>query len=247
MLSYCSDLDERDWEAESCASGWRVKDVVAHLGASCRVLASPKALGVLRSKDSEAYNEILVDERRTWPAARVLAEFERWSKVTIVVMGLASRRPGGTARVPLGNLGSYPIWMLPSTLVFDWHTHLHHDIVPVIGKPAPAITSGQLVATVEWMLAGLEQMNRRDMGWVDRPLRLELTGDGGGCWDVAPAGDGLLTVSAVHLEERAAHIAGTARDFPLWATTRMPWREAGLTINGDRVYAARFLDTVNII
>jgi hypothetical protein len=45
----------------------------------------------------------------------------------------------------------------------------------------------------------------------------------------------------------AATITGVSTDFPAWATNRLSWRTAGLTIAGDTDYAEKFLDALHII
>jgi hypothetical protein len=44
-----------------------------------------------------------------------------------------------------------------------------------------------------------------------------------------------------------AQIRSASEEFPLWATTRTPWRQADLAITGDAGYATRFLDSLNIV
>ena len=77
VLDYCADLTDEQWNTPSRAAGWRVRDVIAHMGASCRVLFGPSVIQVMRSKDIERTNEDLVDPRRDWPSVRVLADFAR--------------------------------------------------------------------------------------------------------------------------------------------------------------------------
>ena len=36
-------------------------------------------------------------------------------------------------------------------------------------------------------------------------------------------------------------------EFPAWATNRIAWRTAGLTIAGDTDYAEKFLDALHIV
>jgi hypothetical protein len=45
----------------------------------------------------------------------------------------------------------------------------------------------------------------------------------------------------------AAAITGVSTDFPAWATNRIAWRTAGLTITGNADYAGKFLDVLHII
>jgi hypothetical protein len=133
-------------------------------------------------------------------------------------------------------------------LVFDWHTHLTYDVAPALNRPAPAIDDNRLAVTLEWMLTGLEQMNRDQMRWLDKSLTLALTGPAGGNWRIDPAGKGRLAVTeSTDTTSAAATITGVSADFPGWATNRIAWRTAGLTITGNTDYAKRFLDALHII
>ncbi len=247
VLGYCADLTDEQWDTPSRAAGWRVRDVIAHMGASCRVLFSPAMIHLLRTEDLERDNDDMVDHRRSWPTSRVLAEFGRWSSIAAVAFDVSGRGIVGTIPVPLGATGRYPARILPCALVFDWHTHLHYDIAPVLGTPAPPADERRMRASLEWMLAGMEQMNQPQMGWVDRPLTLTLTGLAGGSWDISPAGKGRLSVMPASRSDSAAGIAGASVDFPGWATRRVGWRDSNLTLTGDADYATRFLDALNII
>jgi hypothetical protein len=96
--------------------------------------------------------------------------------------------------------------------------------------------------------AGLEQMNRDQMRWLDKSLILALTGPVGGNWRIDPAGKGRLAVTqSTDTTSAAATITGVSTDFPAWATNRIAWRTAGLTIAGDTDYAETFLDALHII
>ena len=59
VLEYCRDLSAADWETDSRAAGWRVKDVVAHFAGECKVMFSPKIIGVIATSDTEAKNCLL--------------------------------------------------------------------------------------------------------------------------------------------------------------------------------------------
>jgi hypothetical protein len=138
--------------------------------------------------------------------------------------------------------------MLAPMLLFDWHTHLTYDVAPALNRPAPAIDDNRLAVTLEWMLTGLEQMNRDQMRWLDKSLTLALTGPAGGNWRIDPAGKGRLAVTeSTDTTSAAATITGVSTDFPAWATNRLSWRTAGLTIAGDTDYAEKFLDALHII
>ena len=249
VLDYCAGLTDADWAAPSQATGWRVRDVIAHFGGTCRGLFSRHAITLVFSNDTERTNEELLAPRRAWPTDRVLDEFAQWSRAFAAVASLADQTLVGSAPLRVGSLGRYPVRKLASMLVFDWHTHLTYDVAPAINRPAPPIDDHRLAATLEWMLSGLEQMNRDQMRWLDKSLTLTLTGPAGGTWSIDPAGHGRLTVteSTDTTTAAAAAITGVSTDFPAWATNRIAWRTADLTITGNAVYAEKFLDALHII
>ena len=248
VLDYCAGFTEDDWTAPSQAAGWRVRDVIAHLGGTCRGLFNQHAITLVFSDDTEQTNEDLLAPRRAWPTDRVLDEFAHWSKAFIAAASVAVQPLIGSAPLRVGSLGRYPVRKLPSMLVFDWHTHLTYDVVPAINRPTTPIDENSLATTLEWMLTGLEQMNRDQMRWLDQPLTLTLTGAAGGSWRINPAGYGRLTVTeSTDTTAAAAAITGGSTDFPGWATKRVAWRTAGLTLTGNTEYAEKFLDALHII
>lgn len=247
LLTFLNGLSHSQWQAPSAADGWRVRDVVAHLGASARLLLGPGVHHMLRSANAEELNDALVDHRRGWEVTRVLSEFEKCSARALVMLQLSARPPLGALRLPIAELGSYPLRLTPSLLLFDWHVHLRHDIAPALGLPDPATDADRMAAVLEWMMAGLEQMNRTAMTWVDRPLSLRLAGIGGGTWRIQPETSGRLRVSPGRADDAAVEISGNTIEFPLWATRRSHWRSADISITGDAIFATRFLDTLNII
>jgi uncharacterized protein (TIGR03083 family) len=244
LLSFCRDLDGAEWQTPSAAAGWRVQDVVAHMGFASHVLFSPSALQFVRSKDIERTNDVMVDQRRDWPPSKVLTEYERWSRRMIGVMGLVSRTP--LARIPtqLAELGRFQAGQLLSAIVFDTHTHLRHDIAPALGRPAPGTDANRMAVVLGWMMAVLSnQLRAARPGWLDRPVSIALSGPGGGCWVVRPDG----AVEPGSPDGTAAQTYGAAIEFPDWGTQRSGWRDRDVTIGGDAEYGARFLDAVNVV
>lgn len=244
LWGFCRDLDESEWQASSAAAGWRVQDVVAHLGSTCHALFGPAVLQLIRSKDIERSNEVPVDQRRDWPASRVLAEYERWSKVVLRVTEAVSRTPLARVRVRLAELGRFPVGQLPGALVFDTHTHLRHDVAPALGKPAPGTDANRMAVVLEWMMAVLSnQLRAARPTWLDRAVSITLSDPGGGCWVVRPDG----SIAPGSTAGTAAQIDCRAIEFPEWATRRASWRDRDVTIGGDEEYGARFLDAVNVV
>jgi uncharacterized protein (TIGR03083 family) len=250
VLDYCRTLSAAEWTLPSGCAGWTVKDVVAHMAAGYH---GPFQLSWIRrfvkADVAEAAAEVDVAARRHLDPAEVLAEFETWGRRFLRVQGALARIPRLAWSVPLraADLGTYPIGSVVSAFVFDHHTHLRHDIAPVIGRSAAPPDPECMTVTMEWMLAGLEQMCRDQMKWVDRPLALVLDGPGGGVWSIEQAGGGVLAIGEGDVPQSAATITGLTEEFPLWGTTRRPWRSCAVTVTGDREYATRFLDAMNII
>ena len=42
LMRMCRDLDAGEWKSPSAAPGWRVQDVVAHMGSAFHAMFSPK-------------------------------------------------------------------------------------------------------------------------------------------------------------------------------------------------------------
>src|SRR5258708_40370818 len=80
VLDYCAGFTDDEWTAPSQAAAWRVRDVIAHLGGTCRGLFNQHAITLVFSDDTEQTNEDLLAPRRTRPTDRVLAEFAHSSK-----------------------------------------------------------------------------------------------------------------------------------------------------------------------
>jgi uncharacterized protein (TIGR03083 family) len=244
LLRFCRDLDEHEWQTPSAASGWRVQDVVAHLGSECHALFGPAVLKLVGSKDIERTNDMLVDQRRDWPPSRVLAEYERWSQVVLRVMAPVSRTP--LARVPtrLAELGRFPAGQLLCAMVFDTHTHLRHDIAPALGRSTPGTDADRMAVVLEWMMAVLSnQLRAARPRWLERPVSITLSGPGGGRWVVRADG----SVAPGSSDNTAAQIDCVATEFPEWGTKRVGWRDRNVTVGGDVEYGARFLDAVNVV
>jgi Mycothiol maleylpyruvate isomerase N-terminal domain len=136
VLDYGAGLSDDDWSTPSQAAGWRVRDVIAHMGATCRGLFSRLAITLLFSDDTEQTNEELLAPRRAWPAHRVLDEFARWSMAFIAAASAAGQPLLGSTPLRVGSLGRYPLQKLASMLVFDWHTpHLRSRTGTQQGRP----------------------------------------------------------------------------------------------------------------
>ncbi len=248
VLTLCRTLGDAEWAAPSDCAGWSVQDVVSHMAAAFHGCFTPWLLRVMRTSDIERSNDGDVDGRRGWEPAKVLREYETWSGRFCTLVPVTQRPPVRGVRIPLGDIGRYPVGLLASAFVFDHHVHLRHDIAAPLGRSVPAPDAEHMAAVLEWLLAGLPQMCGAALSWLDRAggadphrrRRRRLDGE--------PAGaDRRLRVDEGRSPVAAAAITGTAADFPIWGTTRRPWRDYGLTIEGDEGLATRFLDALNLV
>lgn len=248
LLAFLSTLDDSEWSAASAASGWSVRDVVAHLGATCRGMFSPGALwSLLSSDDLESANEIPVRRRTSWSAERTLAEYATWSGRTVALLH-GSQLPGvRSIRVPLGELGRYRAGSFPAVFAFDWHTHVRYDIAEAVERAPSPTDDARMNLVVSWILQALEQMGADSTAWLEDRLTLALEGPGGGRWSVQPIGDGRLRVCAEPGLTTPATIRGLTTELPVWSTTRKPWRDCDIRLSGDTALAERFLDGIDIV
>lgn len=247
VLDLCRTLTDAEWASASDCAGWTVQDVVAHMGAAFHGCFTPWLLRVMRTSSVERSNDADVASRRGWEPARVLREYASWSGRFLALAPVTQRPPVRGLRIPLGDIGRYPIGLLASAFVFDHHVHLRHDIAPALGRQVPPAGAEHMAAVLEWLLTGLPQMCATGLSWLDRPVALVLTGPGGGAWTIAPGTGGRPRVEPGRSAVAASAITGAAADFPIWGTTRRPWREYGLEIEGDGELGARLLDSLNLV
>lgn len=248
VQDFCRNLTPAEWDAPSMADGWRIRDVVAHMGATAHAFLTPGLITVMRTKEIERLNDGDVHARADRPPAELLDEYVAWTGRAASLLKLGAAGPLGAARIPLGELGYFPLRLMPSTAIFDWHVHLRHDIAPALGRPGPPTDESRMTAVVEWLTALLQQSHQQQLSWLREPIALTLRGQGGGSWIIEPRTNrAKFRVRQCEGDRAAAHIAGRTEDFPVWATTRKPWRECDVAITGDDQLAARVLDAINLV
>jgi hypothetical protein len=248
VLDVCGSLSDDEWHAASNANGWRLQDVVSHMGAAFHGFFQPGWLvGLLRTDALERANDADAAKRAQWEPAKVLGEYEKWSRRAGGTLGFTAKTPAAKAPLRLGELGKYPMGLFISAFVFDHHTHVRHDMCEAIGREAPATDDNRMAVALEWMFAGMEQMNVEKLSFVEAPLAITLSGPGGSTWDVGPDKGGRLRARTGDGAGAAARITGKTLDFPQWGTARRPWRECDVSISGDEDYATRFLDALRVV
>jgi uncharacterized protein (TIGR03083 family) len=89
LLKIGAGLAESEWESESGCPGWSVQSVVAHLGALYAMVVDPSTLPDVTGLPTERAADVFVEQRRSWTAARVLADYE---SVSTAALAAAVRR-----------------------------------------------------------------------------------------------------------------------------------------------------------
>lgn len=232
-------LSDDEWNLPSDCAGWLVRDVYAHMGGVLHGVVDPEFMRAGDDPDDmESGMEVGVAERRAWPVADVLAEYEEYSAQAIENFASLQGNDLGAMEIPMGNLGTHPLHLLANAFVFDAYCHLRNDLLAPYGsldREPPAATAEHLAPILEWMIAGLPQMCAADLAFMDAPVVLEFVGDGGGSFLVGPAGAPRATITT------------TPDAFVRWGTRRRAWRDEGVTISGDEAYGAAVCDATNII
>lgn len=250
VLELVASIEPNEWDAPSDCFGWRVRDVIAHLGALFHSVGEPSAVARAEgTDDAERQADAGVNQRRSWSIEDVVAEYAEWSEKAIALLAGFQEPPMADRVIELGNLGSHPMHLIANAFVFDHYCHLRWDLLrphgPLDRPPLPK-DDLRLQAAMEWMLGGLPQMSAAGLKGVDRTINLVFEGPGGGEWVIAP-GTPLVTITPGHDGAGAATITSTADDFVCWGTTRRPWRSMGVRLDGNEPYAAEILDTFNVI
>ncbi|PSR63889.1 hypothetical protein C8259_08430 [Nocardia nova] len=246
VLEFCGELTEEQWAAPSAAAGWSVAEVVIHMTTGVRALLTPSAAAIVATRDLERLNEQLVDEKRSHTTRHVLPEFDTWSRRGVRALSLFTAAGIRRIQLPIGELGWYRLDLIPAMLLFDWHTHLRHDIAAALDLPPPPTDALRMNAILTWLTVLLERSHREALSWLDAPVALTFTGPGGGTWRIEPRG-GRLRVRPGQAAGAAAHIAALALEFPQWGTRRLPWRAGAVAITGDAELGARVLDSINLV
>jgi uncharacterized protein (TIGR03083 family) len=238
------------WEAPSACDGWRCIDVVAHLAALATEAVNPPTPDPSWPKIRERYHDLRVNERREWSHAEVIDEWRRSTPEQLKLLEAAQDEAVADDPVVVTGLGTYPRHLAANTMAFNVFCHLRNDMLGPDGPlpfSLPAATDSEVGPAVEFMIAGIPQMQGPELtATVDEPLVLELTGPGATTITVLPAVDHgkLLTIESG--AGGTTRIRSTALDFVNWGTTRKPWRDY-CEIEGNAQRATRFLDKLNIV
>lgn len=243
-------LTPEEWAAQSRCQGWRVQDLVAHMSSNYKEIVDPsppppEPLGLT----AEELMEALVEPRRTWTAEQVRDEYLACCDGAVVALAALQEEPLASTVTPIADLGAYPMHQLADAFAFDHYCHLRIDLLAPHGpvqRARPPVDAARLGPAIGWMLTGMPQMqpDLADCVTVGAPLRLTLTGPGGGTWLLRHDDHGLEVVEDD--DAPVAEITSDGEAFVMWGTARSPWRD-DCVVTGDEAAAARFLDALNIV
>lgn len=252
VLDLAEGLGDAQWEAPSACAGWRVQDVLIHLGAAFQLVADPGSMTPPSEADNmEDAQELPVRARRDWSPGQVVDAYREWSVKGIEALGMLQGPDMAELPLDMGDLGTHPMHLVANAYAFDHYTHLRFDLAaptgPLDGLDLPRDET-RLGPTVTWLVAGLAQMCTPALKpVVDRPFGLRLTGPAGGEWSHRASDTDHAVETADGLSGDEAFVAtSSSHDFVGWSTTRTPWPEV-VEIEGDEAYAASVLDAVNLI
>ena len=155
LLDICAGLDEAAWRSGSGCPGWSVQDVVAHMGALFWAVVDRTRLPDVAGLPTERAQDSYVESRRGLSPAQVLADYAAVSAQALEIMATFD---GQDAPVPLGDLGTYPLSVIPTAYNFDHYVHIREDLSAPRGSLEPHQRAGRTAA----------RPRRRMRGRVDR-------------------------------------------------------------------------------
>jgi uncharacterized protein (TIGR03083 family) len=220
LLAICETLSGDQWAAPSGCPGWSVQDLVAHMDALFWLVVDPSTLPDAAGLPTEQAQDHYVVARRSWTADRIVDDYRSVSaKALDQLAGLAEQ----DFELPLGDLGTYPVSILPNAYTFDHFTHIRADLFgprgPLAGDP-PAIDAFHLTPVLDWISAALPQQNADIVAGLAGSIELRVNGP-------APR--------TMKLGEGAsqATITSDGGAFVRWVTQRGTWEELDVAAAGD--------------
>jgi uncharacterized protein (TIGR03083 family) len=220
LLDIGTQLDEAAWKSGSGCPGWSVQDLVAHLGALYWAVVDPTQLPDATGLPTERAQDAYVESRRGLSPAQVLADYAAVSSRALEV--LASFE-GLEDEIALGDLGTYPLGLVPTAYSFDHYLHIRADLFaprgPLAGPPPPA-GEPRLGSALDWVEPALPQQNAEVLSAL------------GGAVEFTIEGPAARTITAGTGAVRAK-VTCAAREFLRAITQRASWRGPGITVAGD--------------
>lgn len=221
VLELCSQIPDSLWGKDSACPGWSVQDLVSHMACSFWLAVDPSALPNPGGLPAERAADLYVDSRRSMTPKEVVADYESVSARGLEVLAAIE---GQDVDIPIGDVGTYPASVVPTTFVFEALVHTRYDLFgpdgPLPGDP-PAVDEARLAPTLEWIEAALPQQNVKLLN--DLPAGVQVRLDG-------------MCARTLHLgghSDVAARITSDSQAFVRWVTQRGTWENLGVRADGD--------------
>ncbi|GAC67893.1 maleylpyruvate isomerase N-terminal domain-containing protein [Gordonia soli] len=250
-FSLLDQLRPEDWTADSAAHGWRVHDVITHMGFFFNFIADPDLVFPDNpSGMSERLNDAAVRERADWTSQQAIDYYRAQSAAGLATLEALQGEDLRDVPLEMLDLGTYRMSQLSDAVAFDHLVHLTSDLLAPHGPLSPADLSVSVAAAIDpaidWMIAGLPQMNGAALYPIlSSPIGLRLVGATERTF-VLTRGEG-NSVTVTETDDLPAEVAtSAATEFLRWGTTRSAWRSA-VTTAGDRTLVSSVLDAVNIV
>ncbi|ARV81820.1 MULTISPECIES: maleylpyruvate isomerase family mycothiol-dependent enzyme [Mycobacterium] len=221
VLELCSQMPDSMWAKDSGCSGWSVQDLVSHMACSFWLAVDPSALPDPGDLPAERAADIYVESRRSMTPQEVVADYESVSARGLEVLAAVE---GQDVDIPIGDVGTYPASVVPTTFVFEAFVHIRYDLFPPDGPlqgAPPPVDQLRLAPTLDWIEAALPQQNTSLLNELQTGVELRLDGL---CPRILRIGD--------H-DDVATHITSDSQAFVRWVTQRGTWESLGVQAEGD--------------
>jgi Mycothiol maleylpyruvate isomerase N-terminal domain len=222
LIGICSGLDASDWNAPSGCSGWSVKDVVSHMAALYWVVVDPTVVPDTSAIGTEEGQELVVQSRRKMTADETLHDYSTVSEKAIAILDTFE---GVDVEMAVGDLGTYPMSILPTAFCFDHYTHIRTDLFAPRGPfngPLPPSDELRVTPALDWIEVAVPQQNSALLDGLDGGADIVITGTGARRIRVGRA-DG----------EASAVVRSDADSCVRWITQRADWKDLEVEVEGD--------------
>ncbi|MEB4209526.1 maleylpyruvate isomerase family mycothiol-dependent enzyme [Mycobacterium sp. 94-17] len=225
VLDLCSQMPDWVWAEDSGCPGWSVQDLVSHMACSFWLAVDPSTLPSPGEKLAERAADLYVDSRRSMSPEEVVADYESVSARGMEVLAAIE---GQDVDIPIGDVGTYPASVVPTTFVFEAVVHTRYDLFapagPLENEPPP-VDELSLAPTLDWIEAALPQQNMLPLN--DLPAGVEI------CLDGLCARTLRLGGHSEGHSDVAARVTSDSQAFVRWITQRGTWDALGAAAEGD--------------
>ncbi|OBF55313.1 pantothenate synthetase [Mycobacterium sp. 852002-53434_SCH5985345] len=214
-------MPDSTWAEDSGCAGWSVQDLVSHMACSYWLAVDPSTLPDPGGLPAERAADLYVASRRSMTPAEVVADYESVSSRGLELLAAVE---GQDIEIPIGDVGTYPASVVPTTFVFESFIHLRYDLFapdgPLRSDPPP-VDELRLAPTLDWIEAALPQQNTHLLNGLRVGAEIRLDGLCARTLRLGAQGD------------VAARITSNSEAFVRWITQRGPWESLGVQAEGD--------------